>query len=126
MKTFDTCLDCEVKLKKVSVECRGAKLEALQCPKCQQKIFTEEQTMSAIDTLEEKRIKEEYVKQPIKIGHSIGFTFPKELTDVFNITNLTKLKIHPDVRNSKIENCCGLKNILLLPPSYRCKHSIII
>ncbi|MEK6856992.1 MAG: hypothetical protein AABX39_00200 [Nanoarchaeota archaeon] len=49
MKTFDTCLDCEAKLKKVSVDYRGTKLEALQCPKCKQKIFTEEQTLNAIN-----------------------------------------------------------------------------
>ena len=50
MKMFDTCLDCEVKLKKTLVDYRGTKLEALQCPKCKQKIFTEEQVLKAINS----------------------------------------------------------------------------
>ena len=51
MKKFDTCIDCEVKLKKTLVEYKGTRLEALQCPKCKQKIFTEEQSLKAINTL---------------------------------------------------------------------------
>lgn len=103
MKMFDECIDCNVKLKNVFVLHRGTKLEALQCPKCKQKLFTEEQTLGAINKLEEKRLKEEYVKQTIKIGHSIGITFPKAITEIFGINSSTKLKLHPDVKNSKIE-----------------------
>ncbi len=103
MKNFDSCIECNVKLKKTSVNYRGTKLESLQCPKCKQKIFTEEQTLDAINRLEEKRLEEEYIKQPIKIGHSIGITFPKAIIDVFKIKDSTKLKIHPDLKRSKIE-----------------------
>ena len=89
-------------MKKSSVNYRGMKFEAMKCPKCNEKIFTEDLAMKAISTLEAERLKEEYIKKPIKIGHSWGITFPKEIADVFNLKK-RKLKLHPDVENQKIE-----------------------
>ena len=98
------CINCDVPMKKTFVEYKGMKLEARQCPKCKEKIFTEDLTMKAISKLESKRLEEEYIKHPIKIGHSWGMTFPKEVTDVFNLNNTAiKLKIHPNLDKDKIE-----------------------
>jgi len=96
------CMKCNTGMKKVFVDYKGMKLEARQCPKCKEKIFTEELTMKAISKLEAERLKKEYVKKPIQIGHSIGMTFPKEITDAFDLKG-KKLKIHPDIMNKKIE-----------------------
>ena len=98
------CINCGVPMKKTFVGYRGMKFEARQCPKCKEKIFTEDLTMKAISKLESKRLEEEYIKHPIKIGHSWGMTFPKEVTDVFNLNNTAiKLKIHPNLDKDKIE-----------------------
>lgn len=103
MKNINKCINCNVVLNKSSVIHKGTKLEAFQCPKCKQKLFTEEQTLSAINKIEEKRLKKEYSKKLIKIGHSLGLTFPKDITNVLGLDNTTILRIHPDVKRSKIE-----------------------
>ncbi|MBD3362022.1 hypothetical protein GF358_04505 [Candidatus Woesearchaeota archaeon] len=98
------CINCNIPMKKTSVKYKGIKFEAMQCPKCKQKIFTEDLAMKAINKIESERLKSEYIKHPIKIGHSWGITFPKEITDVFELNKgNTKLKIHPDVTRGKIE-----------------------
>ena len=94
----ELCINCSVPMKKAYVNYKGLKLEARQCTKCRKKIFTEDLTMKAISQLESKRLETEYIKKPIKIGHSWGVTFPKEVTDVFNLKDsATKIKIHPDI-----------------------------
>jgi len=46
----------------------------------------------------------EYIKNPIKIGHSWSMTFPKEVAEVFGLENSrTKLKIHPNTEKGRIE-----------------------
>lgn len=98
------CINCNVPMKKVFVEYKGVKFEARQCPKCKEKIFTEDLTMKAISKLEAKRLESEYVKHPIKIGHSWGVTFPKEVAEVFGLgSSKTTLKMHPNVEKGKIE-----------------------
>jgi hypothetical protein len=97
-------MKCEVPMKKTHVTHKGLKFEARQCPECKEKIFTENLAMKAISQLEARRLQKEYIKHPIKIGHSWGMTFPKEITDVFNINNSkTTFKIHPNVEKGKIE-----------------------
>lgn len=98
------CINCNKPMKKVFVDYKGIKFEARQCPKCKEKIFTEELAMKAINKLEERRLEREYIKHPIKIGHSWGVTFPKVITEVFGLGNpRTALKMHPDVEKGKIE-----------------------
>lgn len=98
------CINCHVPMVRALINYKGLKLEARQCPKCREKIFTEELTMKAITQLEKKRLEEEYIKQPIKIGHSWGVTFPKEVAEVFHLNNgKTKLIMHPNVEKNKIE-----------------------
>ena len=97
------CMDCKVAMEKTFLHYKGTRFEALQCPKCKEKIFTEDLAMKAIHTLESSRLKQEYIKRPIKIGHSWGITFPKEITQVFNLNNPgTKVKMHPNVGKRRI------------------------
>jgi hypothetical protein len=98
------CIECTIPMKKTFVKYKGLKLEALECPKCRDKIFTEDLTMKAISALEAKRLEEEYIKHPIKIGHSWGITFPKEVAKVFNLDNSKAiLRLHPKVEKGMIE-----------------------
>ena len=100
----ELCIQCSTPMKRVYVDYKGLKLEARQCTKCKKKIFTEDLTMKAISQLESKRLEAEYTKKPIKVGHSWGITFPKEVVDVFNLNNsTTKIKIHPNVVKGIIE-----------------------
>lgn len=98
------CTNCNIPMKKTSVNYKGTMFEARQCPKCKEKIFTEDLAMQAIAKLEAKRLKETYIKKPIKIGHSIGITFPKDVTEIFGLDKAkTELRIHPHVEKGRIE-----------------------
>src|SRR3989338_7966342 len=100
----ELCINCSAPIKKAYINYKGLKLEARQCTECGKKIFTEDLTMKAISQLEAKKLESEYIKRPIKVGHSIGITFPKELVDVFDLANsATKLKIHPNIIKGTIE-----------------------
>lgn len=91
-------------MKKTFVSYRGEEFEARECPKCGDKIFTEDLVMKAIDKLEAKNLKSEYLKNPIKVGHSWGITFPKDIVKSFSLGNKNKeLKIHPNLEKGKIE-----------------------
>ena len=99
-----SCINCKVPMVKATVKYKGMNFEARQCPKCKEKIFTEDLTMKAISQLEKSRLADEYKKRPIKIGHSWGITFPKEMAKVFRLDSpKTLLKIHPNVEKGKIE-----------------------
>ena len=98
------CINCGVPMKKTYVERKGIKFEARQCPKCKEKIFTEDLAMKAISQLESKRLEKEYIKHPMKMGHSWGMTFPKDMAEVFNLDNAkTKFSLHPKLSENKIE-----------------------
>ena len=98
------CINCNVPMKKTYVQYKGIKFEARQCPKCKDKIFTEDLTMKAISKLESKRMQKEYVKRPMRIGHSWGITFPKDMAEVFNLDNSnTKIRLQPNLAENKIE-----------------------
>jgi len=98
------CMHCNVPMVKAIVQYKGMGFEARQCPKCKENIFTEDLAMKAISQLETSRLEQEYIKHPIKVGHSWGLTFPKEVTEVFGLDHKgTVLKIHPNVEKGKIE-----------------------
>ncbi len=97
-------MNCNVPMVKATVKYKGMDFEARQCPQCKEKIFTEDLAMKAITQLETKRLEEEYIKHPIKVGNSWGLTFPKEITEVFGLDHKEMiLKIHPNVAKGKIE-----------------------
>ena len=98
------CMNCNIPMKKTYVKYKRIKFEARECSKCKEKIFTEDLTMKAISKLESSKLQREYVKKPIKIGHSWGITFPKEISDTLNLENpKIELKIHPNLEKRKIE-----------------------
>ncbi len=98
------CIDCDIPMKKAHISYNELKLEARQCPKCNRNIFTEELTMDALHKMEKKRLQNEYLKNPIKIGHSWGITFPKEVAEVFGLNNSkAQMRIHPDIKKKRIE-----------------------
>ena len=100
----ELCIKCSVPMKKTYINYKGLELEARGCAKCKKKIFTEDLTMKAISQLESKRLESEYIKKPIRVGHSWGITFPKEVADVFNLSDgSTRIKIHPNVVKGIIE-----------------------
>ncbi len=104
MNKKETCINCGVPMKKIYIDYKGVKLEARQCPKCKQKVFSEDLTMKAIAKLEAKRLEQVYIKHPIRIGHSWGMTFPKDVTDVFELDNpKTKIRLIPNLEKGKIE-----------------------
>ena len=98
------CISCNTPMRKTYIGYNGIKFEARQCPKCKEKIFTEDLAMKAISKIESRNLESEYIKHPIKIGHSWGMTFPKDLTKTFSLNNpKTKLKVHPNLEKKKIE-----------------------
>ncbi len=98
------CIKCSTQMKKTHINHRGLSFEGSKCPKCSQKVFTEEQTMKAINKLESAKIANLYIKHPIRIGNSRGITFPKDVAEAFNINkSSTKLRIHPDISKGIIE-----------------------
>ncbi len=99
----EKCIRCAVPLVKTAIDYKGVKLEARKCPKCGEKIFTEDLTMKAIAKLESRRLESMYKKHPIKIGSSWGITFPKDVVEVFNISADTELKICPQVEKRILE-----------------------
>lgn len=102
------CMYCNVPMVKAIVKYKGMEFEVQQCPKCKEKIFTEDLAMKAITQLETKRLEQEYLKHPIKVGNSWGLTFPKEVTKVFGLDHKgTVLKIHPNVGKGTIEISLG-------------------
>src|SRR3990167_2451309 len=98
------CMKCQIPMKKTFIDYKGIKFEARECPNCNERIFTEDLTMKAISKLESKRLEKEYIKYPMKIGHSWGLTFPKDLAEIFNLNNKkTKLRLNPKLSENKIE-----------------------
>jgi len=96
------CVDCRIEMKKSFVKYKGFRFESFQCPKCKVQVYTEEQSHKLVMTLESQRLKKEYLKKTIKIGHSWGLTFPKDIISVFDLKS-KKLRIHPNLAKNKIE-----------------------
>lgn len=103
-KAWDLCINCGVQTNKSFLKYKGIKLEAMECPKCHQKVFTERQTLHAIRQLEAGSLKKEYTKRPVKIGHSWGLIFPKAVSKVFQLDlKSAELRIRPSIGRRKIE-----------------------
>jgi len=100
----EKCVFCGVKLEPASIALRGIKLDGLKCPKCGDKVFNEEQVGLALAALEQKRLKENYTKRPVKIGNSYGMIFPRDIVKVFNLDS-DKISLHlkSDKAKNKIE-----------------------
>lgn len=101
---MNTCITCNVPLQPCIVKYKTERYDAMQCPKCKQKVFTEDLAINALKKLESLRMKKEYEKAPFHIGNSMGMTFPKDITKSFNLDNpKTRLKIIPHLDKNTIE-----------------------
>ncbi len=99
------CIYCLAPLKKAKTRIRNVEVELSRCSKCGKGIFTEEQAAAAALKVDAHRLKKQYSKKLIRIGHSTGFTFPKELIDVFKINPSAEIILTPKLK----ENCIELK-----------------
>ncbi|MFH0870338.1 MAG: hypothetical protein V1866_04755 [archaeon] len=98
------CVFCGVGLESAQIRAKGLKLEGFKCPKCGDKVFDEKQFHAALVALDQKRLKEEYKKTPIKIGHSYGMIFPRDIVQVFNLdAKGIELGVKADKSKNKIE-----------------------
>ncbi|HLC85182.1 MAG TPA: hypothetical protein VJH22_05310 [Candidatus Nanoarchaeia archaeon] len=105
--TTHSCIRCNVPLLTGHSAYKGLTFDALVCPKCGKKIFTQEQATQVIDKLEAQRLQQQYQRKIIKIGNSWGFTFPKDIVEVFQLTPKTPLRIQTDLKHNKIEISFG-------------------
>jgi len=102
--SVEHCVKCDAKLHLTKLKISGLEFEGLKCIKCGEKVFNEKQFHAALIALDQKRLKDEYKKQPIKIGHSYGIIFPKDIVQVFNLdVKGTELGIKADKSKKKIE-----------------------
>jgi len=100
----ENCIRCGKKRKLVKSVHEGVSMESYYCGNCKESLLTKEQALTFGKKYQQKLLKEEYVRKPIKIGHSYGMTFPKDIVNAFNLdSKKTKLKINSDVSKSKIE-----------------------
>ncbi len=98
------CYKCGSSVKPVRKQIMGVYVKALKCPKCKEVFYTEELAERAAARLEERRVKEQYKKHPIQIGHSWGLTFPKDIVRVFGLdSRKTELSIKPKPGEKTIE-----------------------
>jgi len=97
------CFGCKMPSDVITTKIMGIKVEAYKCPKCKEITFSEKQAHQACIKLEEKRMQNEYKKRPIKIGHSLGLTFPKRIVEVFGLNSKSSLNIKPKLSKKIIE-----------------------
>ena len=96
------CIDCNVEMQRAISTLRGLRLEAMQCPKCKSKVFTQEQATKVADAFKAQRLKTEYRRDIITIGSSSGLTLPKDIVDAFDLKG-KKVTINPLMSKRKIE-----------------------
>lgn len=97
------CFDCKIPCNLVMTKVMGVKVEAYKCPKCREITFTSKQASKGFLKIKEEKMQNQYKKRPIKIGHSLGLTFPKRIVEVFNLSKKSKLNIKPKLKKNIIE-----------------------
>jgi len=101
---IEKCHECGKPMKLIVKNLKGIVCEAYRCPKCKISIFTEDQALAFGRQYQQKLLKEKYVRHPIKIGHSYGMIFPKEIVKAFNLDSKeTKFDINTNISKGKIE-----------------------
>jgi hypothetical protein len=101
---IEKCHECGRPMKLEVKNLKGIMCESYRCPKCKISIFTENQALAFGRQYQQKLLKEKYVKKPVKIGHSYGMIFPKEIVRAFNLDSKdAKFDINTDLAKNKIE-----------------------
>ncbi|PIU21880.1 MAG: hypothetical protein COT15_00045 [Candidatus Diapherotrites archaeon CG08_land_8_20_14_0_20_34_12] len=104
MNEKEVCMYCNKEMQKSFMKLKGLKVETYKCSQCKRKILNEEQVTKAIEQLEERELKEKYVKHPVRIGNSWGIIFPNEVSKKFQLNEKkTELIIHPMLSKKMIE-----------------------
>jgi hypothetical protein len=100
----ETCFECGAPMKLVNTSYKGVPMEAYRCTKCKETILTEDQVKKFGNALQQRKLKEKYLKKPIKIGHSYAVTFPRDLVEAFHLgSEKTRLDMRADIDKNKIE-----------------------
>jgi len=102
MAELEKCFNCaKRKMKKTMIRHKKMEFEGWKCTSCKQSFFTEEQFDEAFLKIQEQRMKEAYLKEPIRVGHSLAMTFPKDIVEVFGLEK-KKIEIKPDLKTNSI------------------------
>ena len=101
---MEKCHKCGKPMKLIMEKHEGVDYEAYRCPSCKLIIFTQEQAIMLGKKLQQKMLKDKYIKKPIKIGNSIGVIFPRDLVKAFDLDSPdTTLNVKMDSSKNKIE-----------------------
>lgn len=95
------CGKCGKRMIERRVKYKGLTLKSSFCPPCNYDVFTENQFDDAFIKIQQNRLQDDYVKKTIRIGNSIGITFPQEIVEAFRLEK-KRVKLTPDVRSGVI------------------------
>ncbi len=87
------CGDCETEMEEKKETRLGEKVLIYTCPTCGKSLINLDEVIKIqrkfIRAIEEERT-------VVKIGNSIGVTFPRELKNIFKLGEKVKIKFDPD------------------------------
>jgi predicted RNA-binding Zn-ribbon protein involved in translation (DUF1610 family) len=87
------CGDCETEMEEKKETRLGEKVLIYTCPSCGKSMISLDDAVKIqrkfIKAIEEKRT-------VVKIGNSIGVTFPQELKNIFKLGEKVKIRFDPD------------------------------
>jgi hypothetical protein len=90
------CGECGKEMVTKKTRYKGLVLDVDQCPRCKSSYFSEKQFAEAFKKIQQARLKDSYLKTPIRIGNSIGITFPKEVVEAFQLKK-KKVRMKPNI-----------------------------
>ncbi|MBI4449265.1 hypothetical protein HY641_04545 [Candidatus Woesearchaeota archaeon] len=96
------CFECRVPMNLTKSHFRGLSFDAMQCPKCKEKVFTEEQATRVAEIFKAQRLKNEYRRDIITIGNSCGLTLPKDVVEAFDLKGKS-VRVSPNMSKKRIE-----------------------
>lgn len=94
------CGECETEMEEKREVRLGEEMVVYTCPKCKKSLIALEDAIK-IQRRFIKAIEEE--RTVVKIGNSIGVTFPPELKEVFRLGEKVKLKFDPDTMELSVK-----------------------
>ena len=98
------CLQCGKTMELIKTAHEGIEADAYRCLKCKMTVFTEEQALFFGHKLQQKLLKDKYVKKPVKIGNSYGVIFPRDLVKALDLDSpKTTLDVRMNSAKNKIE-----------------------
>lgn len=80
----------------------GIEVVCYRCPKCERKVFSEEQAFAAARKIDSIKMLDWYRKPIMEIGGSLAVTIPKLVADAFHLKG-KNVRIKPLLSKGKIE-----------------------